>query len=149
MKIIKLENCPPILSDFSRKITIEYTQNLNQFNRILCELSKKLDVGTLHHPKMFFVYFNTIYLFEFIPGKEEVLMGELNYSITTNNNEIDKYVTHLVSDPHRVWYMKPLTYDRSDQSELPNQVLTLLRLCKINKDDYLKNPNVLGKKFSK
>jgi hypothetical protein len=148
MKIIKLETCPPILSEFSQKITIEYTQNLNQFNKILCEMSKKLNVGILH-PKIFFVNFNTIFSFEFIPGQEKVLLGELNYSITTNNKDIDKYIEYLVSDPHRVWSVKPLTYDNSDSNELSNQVLTLLRLCKVNKDDYLKNPNVLSQKFKK
>ena len=149
MKILKLENCPPTLSEFAKKITIDYTKNSNQFNEILCQHSEKLDSNLLLHPKMFFIYSNSIFSFEFIPGTAQVLLGELNFSIIkgATTKEMDKYIINLVSDPHRVWSYTTLTYDKSP--DVSNQVLTLLRLCKINVDDYLKNPNVLSQKFSK
>jgi hypothetical protein len=149
MKILKLENCPPTLSEFAKKINIEYTKNSNQCNEILCQNSEKLDSNLLLHPKMFFIYSNSIFSFEFIPGKAQVVLGKLNFSVIpgANTKEIDKYMNFLISDPHRVWSYTTLTYDKSP--DVSNQVLTLLRLCKINVEDYLKNPNVLSKKFGK
>lgn len=147
MKLIKLENCPPTLSEFAKKITIDYTKNSNQLNEILCQNSEKIISNV--HPKMFFMYSNSIFSFEFIPGKAEVLLGELTFLMKNNASptEINKYVNYLVSDPHRVWTITKLTYDKSP--DVSNQVLTLLRLCKINAEDYLKNPNILSQKFSK
>ena len=144
MKLLKLKYCSPTLSEFAKKINIDFTNNYNEFNEILCKFSEKLPLQ-LNNPKMFFLNYNTIYYFEFLPGKEEVLLGQLNFTKTSDSDE--KYIANLISDPHRVWSITSLTYDHNINRELSNQVLTLLRICNINKDDYLKNPNILSKKF--
>ena len=155
MKILKLVDCNDIfveskqmtLENFAKEITLDSINNYNDSNKILCKIAKSIKAKK--NPIMYFIHCNTIYSLEFIVGKEEVLLKELNF-ICNNNDIKDEYILNLITDPHRIWNTTVLNYDKIDKDKhLTNQVLSLLRICKINKDDYLQNPDVLSKKFTK
>lgn len=159
MRLIKVENCDDKLKvigfdgketsliELAKKITT--VKEYHPDNKILCQISNTLVPGGTTNPKFFYqvVLPSTIYCLEFIAGTKTVLLKELQYKKT--NEEGNIYVYNLISDPHRVWKETPLTYDEDEDKgeELPNQILTLLRICNIKKEDYIKNPNILGTKF--
>lgn len=165
MRLIKAENCDDKLKvigfdgketsliELAKKITT--VKEYHPDNKILCQLSQSLVPGGTTNPKFFYQLLpSTIYCLEFIAGTKTVLLKELQYvlnasSIKKTKEEGNIYVYNLISDPHRVWKETPLTYDENEDKgeELPNQILTLLRICNIKKEDYIKNPNILGTKF--
>lgn len=154
MKVLKVEHCDEIylethrqsLADYANTITLDLLSNYNDNNKILCQISKSIMPRSIN-PKLYFHNHLTIYSLEFIVGKEEVILGVLNFTCNDMRN-IDDYISNLVTDPHRVWTYTTLRYDQPQQ-QITNQVLTLLRLCKVDKEDYLANPNILSKKFAK
>jgi hypothetical protein len=153
MKVLKLENCDGIylelqkqtLTEYAQTITLDLLSNYNDSNKILCQLSKRMKNSV--NPKMYFHHHLTLYSLEFIVGEEEVLLGRLHFTCSDTQN-IDTYIENLLIDPHRVWSIMPLHYDKP-QPTLNNQVLTLLRICKIDKEAYLANPDILSKRFTK
>lgn len=153
MKVLKVEHCDEIyleaqkqtLTQYANTITLDLLSNYNDSNKVLCQISKNITATV--NPKMYFHHHLTIYSLEFIPGKEEVLLGVLNFTCNDMRN-IDTYIANLMTDHHRVWYYTTLHYDRPEQ-QLNNQVLTLLRLCKVDKEAYLANPDILSKRFTK
>lgn len=145
MKVLKVENCDETLTQYANTMTLDLLSNYNDSNKVLCLKSKSIHATV--NPKMYFHHHLTIYSLEFVAGKEEVLLGVLNFTCNDMRN-IDAYVANLMTDPHRVWTRTTLHYDRPEQ-QLTNQVLTLLRICKVDKQAYLANPDILSKKFSK
>jgi hypothetical protein len=147
-QLFKTENCDAELIRFARRVTFDYLQQ--QHNKTLFSISEKLPANT-PPPRMFFCHnLDTVYCLEFVPGKREVLLKELHYDLVSTTTQTDRtaYIRYLISDKHRVWISTPFTCDDElDDSELSNQMLSLLRLCKINKNDYLRDPNVLSTKF--
>jgi hypothetical protein len=129
--------------DFAAKITLDHLNNCNDSNKILCRFSKTLTPYETN-PKMIFINLNRIYSLEFISGTENVFLHELEFESNRNMN-INQYLENLISDPDKVWKTTSLTYE----TELSNQLLTLLRICKVDKDEYVKNPNALSMKFKK
>jgi hypothetical protein len=153
MKVLKVEHCDDIyldaykqtLTQFANKITLDLLFNYNDSNKILCQLSRSITSAV--NPKIYLHHHLTIYSLEFIPGKEEVILGVLNFTCHDKQN-MDAYIVNLMTDHHRVWKYTTLHYDYPEQ-QLNNQVLTLLRLCKIDKEAYLANPAILSKTFTK
>lgn len=159
LKILKLENCDVEvdlqnrkikLKDFADEVTMDTISNYNESNKFLCDMSKRLRED-LPSPKMFFLCSttqNTIYSLELISGKEDVFLGALIFEYRGKNK--DEYVNNLIQDSYRIWNVTKLTYDKPQESEkLTNQVLSLLRICKIDKDDYIKDKDILSRKFTR
>ena len=157
LKILKLENCDVDvdlqnrkikLRDFADEVTMDTISNYNESNKFLCDISKRIRED-LPSPKMFFLSSstqNTIYSLEFISGKEDVFLGALIFEYQGKNQ--DEYVNSLIQDSYRIWNVIKLAYDTPQESEkLTNQVLSLLRICKIDKDDYIKDKGMLSHKF--
>lgn len=147
-QLFKTENCDAELIQFAKKVTFDHLQQ--QHNKILCSISENTPVNA-PPPRMFFCHnLDTIYCLEFIPGKREVLLKELHYDLISTTTQRDRtaYVRYLISDKYRVWSSTLLTCDNEfDDSALSNQLLSLLRMCKIDKNDYLRDPSVLSTKF--
>ena len=139
---LKYQDCDSKMIEFAKTMTLDYIHNYNDTNKILCYLAKNL--RSEFNPKIYFIHKNTIYSFEFLCGQEEVILGELSF--VCQNSHSDTYIFHLISDPHRVWKYTSLLYDGKDE-HLSNQVLTLLRICKVDKEDYKKNSEILSNKF--
>jgi hypothetical protein len=154
MKVIKVVDVDPNVvkvntlpfKNFAETITKEMLNDDNESNKVLCRVSAGMK-GLLVNPKVFLEEEpNKIYCLEFIAGVEEVLLKELKYECDDIKNK-ETYVLHLIHDKNRVWNTKVLRY--MIDKDIPNQVLTLLRLCKVDKEEYKKNPDVLSKRFSK
>ena len=148
ISLVKTENCDAELIQFAKKVTFNHLQK--QHNKILCSISENTPVNA-PPPRMFFCHnLDTMYCLEFIPGKREVLLKELHYDLISTTTQRDRtaYVRYLISDKYRVWSSTLLTCDDElDDSALSNQLLNLLRMCKIDKNDYLRDPSVLSTKF--
>ena len=134
------------VTDFAKKMTFNYYSNDNHYNKILCEFSKTLKTSVIN-PNIICINLNRLYAIEFIAGTENVFLKELEFTYYNNNN-VTKYIENLISDPRTVWKTTPLNYSKNE-TEISNQLLTLLRICKVDKDEYIKNPNVLSMKFNK
>ena len=158
MRLIKIENCDNDIKvvggdgkdiqliELCKKLTFIKEHHPN--NRILCQIANNL-VSCDLNPKFFYYIPSIIYCLEFVVGTKTVLLRELRYVLNSSSTreESNIYIINLISDPHRVWKETPLTYDDNEGTDLPNQILTLLRICNIKKEDYIKNPNVLGTRF--
>ena len=161
MKILKLVHCNIEVfmkktktklhfRDVVNEITLDSISNYNESNKFLCEISVNIS-SDLPSPKMFFLssLSNTIYSLEFISGTEEVILGELHFDCL-NDKIREPYAYQLIQDSNRIWNITKLTYDSPEEGEkLTNQVLSLLRICKIDKDEYLKNKDILSQKFTR
>ena len=148
--LLKTENCNEELINFASKVTFDYIQQQNN-NNILCSISQKLSPELLDVPKMYYSHnLDTIYCLEFAPGQDLVYLKELHYNFdSVDTDERYVYMQNLILDKHRVWSTSTLTCkDEFDyDNKLSNQMLTLLRICKIDKTEYIKNPKVLSMKF--
>lgn len=144
MKLLKLEHCNEVTQNFVKTLTKEMLNDDNDNNKVLCRFSATIKQES--NPKVYLEEEEELKIFcvEFVAGVEEVLLKELSYECGSNK---ESYVLSLINDKNRVWKTKVLHY-LSDK-EIPNQILTLLRLCKVDKEEYKKNPNVLSQRFSK
>lgn len=151
MNLLKVESCEGLIVNnqpfeiFARSITKEMLNDDNECNKVLCSISKGIKQET--NPK---VYFDDdtghkIICLEFLAGVEEVLMKVLSYECDERSKK--SYLMNLVNDKHRVWTVKRLHF--IEDKHIPNQVLTLLRLCKIDKEEFKRDPGVLSQRFSR
>ena len=135
---------------FAETLTKEMMNDDNESNKVLCRVAASMKGGGCN-PKVFLEEEEEkekkIYCLEFVAGLEEVLLKELKYECDGDVKHKEMYILHLIHDKNRVWSTKVLRY--MVDKDIPNQVLTLLRLCKVDKEEYKKNPDVLSQRFSK
>jgi hypothetical protein len=102
-------------------------------------------------PTIFFTnYVDKIYSFVF--SDKSICIKSLSFTCF----DIDKtnYINNLILDSNRNWILLKTIYSpqlsfSSSSNNLSNQMLTLLRICKINSNDYIQNPDILANKFKK
>jgi len=101
-------------------------------------------------PTIFFTnYVDKIYSFVF--SDKSICIKSLSFDCF----DIDKtnYINNLILDSNRNWIsLKTISSPQlsfSSSNNLSNQMLTLLRICKINSNDYIQNPDILANKFKK
>jgi hypothetical protein len=140
---VRHNDSPMLLTTFLSSVTFDSIL-LQHHNAILCSLTSSSPASS---PPI--VYFtnnrDSIYSLTFTSS---VIIKHLPFS-TTSSSDVTPYINYLISDNNRNWItINTLTHDTpSDDTVLSNQMLTLLRICHINKDDYIKNPDILARKF--
>ena len=149
MKVLKVDNGDNIiirsgltLVKFAETITKDMFNDSNENNKLFCLIAS--DIVSETNPKIYFSDEGIIYSLEFVAGKEQAILGFLKYDCIVG--DVNSYLINLINDTHRKWEETTLTFDEDDT--LTNQVLTLLRICKISKEDYLKDPSILSRKFT-
>lgn len=147
--IFKHYHCKQNLIDFISSIPFDsiITSDIHN-DSLISYLTKK---STLF-PTIFFTN-NVDKIYSFAFSDESICIKSLSFSCY----DIDKtnYINNLILDSNRNWILlKTISQPASlssnnDNNILSNQMLTLLRICKINSNDYIQNPNILASKFKK
>ena len=143
--IFKHSHCPQNLIDFISSIPFDSIISSDIHNDALISYSTKSPFPTIY----FTNYVDKIYSFTFLD--KSICIKSLYFSCF----DIDKtnYINNLILDSNRNWiFVKTISLPPASSSNnniLSNQMLTLLRICKINSNEYLQNPNILASMFKK
>jgi hypothetical protein len=142
---IQHNNSPTLLTTFLSSITFDSILSQHH-NSILCSVQAPAAIV------YFTNYQDSIYSLSFA-SSPSVTIKHLSFSTAPDADKIP-YINYLINDTARKWVtVATLTSQEKDtassSSQLSNQVLTLLRICHIDKDDYIKNPSLLSQKFAK
>jgi len=137
-------------------------QNLIQFissipfdSIISSDIHNDSFLSYLPKSKPFATIFFTNYvdkIYSFVFSDKSICIKSLSFACF----DIDKtnYINNLILDSNRNWILlKTISSSQlsfsSSSNNLSNQMLTLLRICKINSNDYIQNPDILANKFKK
>lgn len=145
--IFKHYHCKQNLIDFISSIPVDsiITSDIHN-DSLLSYLTKSTPFPTI----FFTNYIDKIYSFAF--SDESICIKSLSFSCFDINKT--NYINNLILDSNRNWILlktisQPASLSSNNNNLLSNQMLTLLRICKINSNDYIQNPNILASKFKK
>lgn len=134
------------LTTFLSSVTFDSILS-HHHNGILCSLRTATDMSS---PIVYFTnYRDIIYSLTFLTSS--VVIKQLSFTTLPDTEKLP-YINYLINDTNRTWIIiDTLTHDVDGTSsrQLSNQILTLLRICRIDKEDYIKDPSVLSMKFAK
>lgn len=144
--IFKHFHCQQNLIDFISSIPFDSIISSDIHNDALISyLTKSTPFPTIY----FTNYVDKIYSFTFLD--KSICIKSLSFSCFDSDKT--NYINNLILDSNRNWiFVKTISLPPSSSSNnniLSNQMLTLLRICKINSNEYLQNPNILASMFKK